>query len=342
MRGIVDLRSDTLTKPSPEMRRAMAEAEVGDDVFGEDPTVNLLEKEIAARVGEEAALFVPSGTMANQIAIRSQAQPGDEILLEADCHVFNYESGGAAALAGLLPRQIKGARGMLTVAQIEEHLRGINDHYAPVSMILMENTHNVSGGAILPLDGMRAIAACAQARGLAVHVDGARIFNASVAAGVPVTEYAASCDTLSICFSKGLGAPVGSVLTGTREVITRARRFRKMLGGGMRQAGILAAAARYALAHHVERLAEDHARATRLAAAIGALEGFGIAADPPDTNIVLVNVTNDRSAPEVCEALAAQGLLCLPRNARQMRLVTHLGLGDDDITRAIEIFRGIS
>lgn len=341
MKRIVDLRSDTLTRPSAEMRRAMAEAEVGDDVFGEDPSVNLLEEEIAARVGKEAALYVPSGTMANQIAIRSQAQPGDEILLEADCHVFNYESGGASALAGLLPRQITGERGMITPEQIELHLRGVNDHYAPVSMVLLENTHNVAGGTILPIDGMRAVSDCARAHGLAVHVDGARIFNASIATGISAADYAACCDTLSICFSKGLGAPVGSVLTGTRAVITRARRFRKMLGGGMRQVGILAAAARYALAHNVARLADDHARARRLAAAIGELEEFSIADDPPDTNIILVNADGEGSAPEVCTALAEEGLLCLPRNERQMRLVTHLDLTDDDITSAIEVFRRV-
>jgi threonine aldolase len=345
MNRIADLRSDTVTRPTAAMRAAMAAAEVGDDVFGEDPTVLRLEERSAAIAGKEAAVYVPSGTMANEIAVRSQADPGDEILLESSCHVFNYESGAPANLCGVLARQIPSERGVITWAQIEPHLRGEDEHYAPVSMVLLENTHNRGGGAVFPLAEMQRIGSEARGRGLKVHVDGARIFNASVAAGVPVRDYGACCDTLCFCFSKGLGAPVGSVLTGSRETIQRARRFRKMLGGGMRQAGIIAAGALFALEHHVERLAEDHARARRLAAAIAGLPGFQVVNDPPDTNIILVEVSGapaERPARAAVEALAARGVLCFDVRPTRLRLVVHLDVDDAALEHAISGFQAVA
>jgi len=347
MSRIADLRSDTLTKPTPAMRAAMAAAEVGDDVFGEDPTVLALEERSAALAGKEAAVYVPSGTMANELAIRSQANPGDEILLERNAHVFDYESGAAANLCGVLCRQIPGERGVITWEQIAAHLRPENEHHAPVSMVLLENTHNRAGGAIFPLAEMQRIGREAQARGMRVHVDGARIFNAVVASGVPATDYAAGSDTISFCFSKGLGAPVGSALVGSRETIQRARRFRKMFGGGMRQAGIIAAAALYALEHHIERLAEDHARARRLAAGLAGVPGFRVENDPPDTNMVYVqvgeaSVGSTQTAPEVCAALQDLGVLCMAVSPSRIRLVVHLDVDDEDIERVIAGFRRVA
>lgn len=356
MSNVVDLRSDTVTRPTPQMRRAIAGAEVGDDVFGEDPTVNRLEERAAELAGKEAALFVPSGTMANQLAIRSQTSPGDEVLLEEGTHPFNYESGAPAAISGVQVRPITGQQGVITTQQIAAHLRGTDEHYAPVTLVIMENTHNRAGGAIFPLGEMEPIRDLCRERGLSIHIDGARIFNAAVATGTPVEAYAACADTLSFCFSKGLGAPVGSVLTGTRELIARARRFRKMLGGGMRQAGILAAAALYALDHHIDRLAEDHARTRRLAEGIGRVPGFAVVNDPPDTNILIVEVSDDaahanqihtfaggegvkRTAPRVCAALANRGVLALPVSETRMRLVVHLDVDDNGIDRSVEAFR---
>jgi threonine aldolase len=368
MSRIADLRSDTLTRPTAGMRAAMAAAEVGDDVFGEDPTVLRLEERAAAIAGKEAAVYVPSGTMANELAIRSQADPGDEILLERNAHVFDYESGAAASICGVMPRQIPGNRGVITWEQIEAHLRGENEHYAPVSMVLLENTHNRAGGAIFPLAEMQRIGREAVARGLRVHIDGARIFNAVVATGIPASDYAACGDTISFCFSKGLGAPVGSALVGSHATIKRARRFRKMFGGGMRQAGIIAAGALYALERHVGRLAEDHARARRLAAGIARVPGFHVENDPPDTNMVYVQVAGapggpgtdplgahpgggqapgpvppgPRTAPEVCAALKALGVLCLPVSPFRIRLVVHLDVDEEDIDRATAGFREVA
>jgi threonine aldolase len=347
MSRVADLRSDTLTKPTSAMRAAMAAAEVGDDVFGEDSTVLALEERAAAIAGKEAAVYVPSGTMANELAIRSQANPGDEILLERHCHVFDYESGAAANLCGVMPRQIPGDRGVITWEQIEAHLRGENEHHAPVSMVLLENTHNRAGGAIFPLDEMQRIGREAHARGLRVHIDGARIFNAVVATGIAAADYAACSDTISFCFSKGLGAPIGSVLVGSRETIKRARRFRKMFGGGMRQAGIIAAGALYALEHNIDRLAEDHARARRLAAGLAQVPGFHVEFDPPDTNMVYVEVTGklvgiSQTAREVCAALKNLGVLCMPVSPFRIRLVVHLDVDDEDIERTIGGFRQVA
>ncbi len=338
----VDLRSDTVTKPTEAMRRAMATAEVGDDVFGEDPTINRLEARVAELLGQEAALFVPSGTMANQLALRSQTQPGDEVIIERGGHIFNHEAGAAAVLSGVLLRQIEGDGGVITAGQVTRAIRPPDNHHAPPTLVTIENTHNMAGGTIFPLETLKELRRETRALGLALHIDGARIFNAAVAAGVSAADYGRQCDTISCCFSKGLGAPVGSALAGSAAVIRRARRMRKMLGGGMRQAGILAAGALYALDHHVDRLAEDHARARRLAKTISGLAGFTVANDPPPTNMVMVEVAPPRSAGELCRQLAERGVRALSISASRVRLVVHLEIGDEEIDRAEDAFRDLS
>ena len=287
----VDLRSDTVTKPTEAMRRAIAAAVVGDDVYGDDPTVQELERRVSALAGMEAAVFVPSGTMGNQLAVHSHTRPGDEVLLEAQSHIFINEQGGIAALSGCLAHPIAGERGAIDPQAVAALVRDpADDHVARVSLLCLENTHNRCGGAILPLETLRALAAAARARGLKVHLDGARLWNASVATGVPVPTWAACVDSLMMCFSKGLGAPVGSILVGPAELIRRARRTRKVWGGGMRQVGVLAAACLHALDHHVARLSEDHARARRLAAGARALPGVRV--EEPETNIVMIELTH--------------------------------------------------
>src|SRR5438876_1733963 len=254
----IDLRSDTVTRPTPGMRAAIQAAEVGDDVFGEDPTVNRLQERVAALLGKEAALYVPSGTMSNQIAIKTQTVPGDELLCEATCHVYNYEAGGPAVLSGVMCRTIDGDCGLVDVSQLADKIRPVNEHLVRTRLVCLENTHNRGGGRIYPLEKIRAISSWAHRHGLLVHLDGARLWNAVVATGIPAAEWAKHCDSVSVCFSKGLGAPIGSALVGTRELVAKARHIRKLFGGGMRQAGVAAAGALYALEHHIERLAEDH------------------------------------------------------------------------------------
>ena len=261
---LIDLRSDTVTKPTPAMREAMARAEVGDDVFGDDPTVKALESRTAELLGKEAALFVPSGTMANQLAIRSHTEPGDEILVEANAHIYYYEGGAPAAMSGVMCRCINGQRGIFTGADVEASLRPADQHFPRTRLVCLENTHNRGGGKIWSIGQVQEVAAGVRKHGLQLHLDGARLWNASVAAGIPERDYATYFDTISVCFSKGLGAPVGSALVGPKAFIERARRFRKMFGGGMRQAGIIAAGALFALDNHRARLAEDHANAKAL------------------------------------------------------------------------------
>ena len=331
----VDLRSDTVTRPTPAMRAAIAAAPVGDDVFDDDPTIHALQERVAALAGKEAALFVPSGTMGNQLAVRLQVDHGDEVLLERDCHIFNYEPGGAAALSGAQIQPLVGARGALTPEAVVAAIRTPDVHHAPTRLLCLENTHNRAGGAIVPLEALTATAEAARGRGLRVHLDGARLWNASVATGIPIARWAAPFDTVMMCFSKGLGAPVGSILVGEAAVIARARRYRKMLGGGMRQAGMLAAACLHALDHHVDRLADDHRRARRLAEL--AAKAPGLACDPArvDTNIVLLEVLEPAwDAPRVVAALAARGIRMVPFGPRTVRAVTHLDIDDDAIERA--------
>jgi threonine aldolase len=342
MLPMIDLRSDTVTKPSPAMREAMAKAEVGDDVFGEDPTVNRLQETAARMLGKEAALFVPSGTMANQISIRLHTRPGDEIIVEAGAHVVRYESGAAAGLSGVQTCWLPGTRGILQPEQIEAALRPPEYHNPPTTLICLENTHNRGGGTIYPLDAIKATRKIAEARGIAMHLDGARLFNAVVATGIPAAEYARHFETVSFCLSKGLGAPVGSLICADKERIAKLRRLRKMFGGGMRQAGILAAAGLYALEHNIARLAEDHAHAKRLAATLAELPGVRISPEHVETNIVVFDISETRrTADEVLAALKAEGLLLVPFSPTTLRAVTHLDVSSDQIAQACAVLKKV-
>jgi len=335
---IVDLRSDTVTVPTEEMRRAMASAEVGDDVYGEDPTVNRLEELAAAKVGKEAALFLVSGTMANQVAIMAHTRRGDEILLESEAHIFFYEAGALAVLSGVQPRTIPGDRGVLRPAQVEEALRPPNVHFPPTSVVCLENTHNRAGGTCTPVETMHRIARIAHERGIAVHLDGARIFNAAIALGVDVKSVAAPADSVMFCLSKGLAAPVGSMLAGSRDFIDRARKCRKIVGGGMRQAGVIAAAGIVALERMTERLADDHRRARRLAEGLAAIDGLGVDPEAVETNIMMVECVGDLDAGALVTRAADEGVRCNAVAPRRIRLVTHKDVDDDDIEYAIQAF----
>jgi len=336
----VDLRSDTVTKPTPEMRRVMAEAEVGDDVLGDDPTINRLQEKVARLLGKEAAVYVPSGTMANQTAIRAQTEPGDEIVADLDSHIYFYESGAPFALSGCSIRLLHGQRGQFDADQVRAVFRPRESHFAQTKLVVIENTHNRGGGSIWPLERIAAIRAVADELGLRMHLDGARLMNACVATGIAAAEYARHFDTVSMCFSKGLGAPVGSAVAGNAETIRRVRRFRKMFGGGMRQAGIIAAAAEYALEHNVERLAEDHVNARRLAVALADMPGITINVDEVETNLVFFELDGRLGdARTFCERLRSQGVLMLPESARRARAVTHLDVDAAGVERAIEVLR---
>jgi len=333
----MDLRSDTVTKPTPEMRRAMAEAEVGDDVHGDDPTVNALEARTAELLGKEAAVYMPSGTMTNQVAIRAHTEPGDEIIIEAQGHSFFYETGGPAALSGVTCRLIEGRRGIFTGQDVRRALRPRNVHFPHTKLVCVENTHNRGGGSIWPIETIADVESAAREAGLKMHLDGARLWNASVATGIPEREYARHFDSVSVCFSKGLGAPVGSVLAGSDEFIQRARRFRKQFGGGMRQAGIIAAGALYALQHHRGRLAADHANARALAEGLSSLEGVELDPAEVETNIVIIRVTSMPAA-ELVERLAAGGVGVLATGPDTIRAVTNLMVSAEDIAAAVEVF----
>jgi threonine aldolase len=334
----VELRSDTFTKPSPEMRRAMAEAEVGDDVFGEDPTVNALQERVAALFGKDAALFVPTGTMGNETAIRVMTNPGDEVVLDDAAHIVAFELGGAATISHVVLRTIRGERGVLDPDDVAATIKPPSSMFSHTTLVCVENTHNYGGGTVWPFDTFRAVAKVAHERDCMVFLDGARIFNASVASGVPVGDYAAEVDALSFCFSKGLGAPIGSMLVGSSEFVARARKIRRMLGGGMRQVGVIAAAAAYALEHNVERLAEDHANARRLA------EGFADVlpgcVDPTavETNIVFVEI-GEWDALAVSGQMWEAGVHIYPTGPHRLRAVTHLDVDRDGIERAVVAFR---
>ncbi len=336
----IDLRSDTVTKPTPAMRRAMAEAEVGDDVYGEDPSILALERKTAELLGKEAALFVPSGTMANQIAIGVHCGPGDEILCGATSHVYVWEGGGIARLSGATARTIESDGGMVTRASLEGKLRPDDGHYVRTRLVSLENTHNRAGGRVHPLSDVAAISSWARSHGLAMHLDGARLMNAVVASGVPASEWGKHFDTVSICFSKGLGAPVGSAVAGPRDLIKKAHRLRKVLGGGMRQAGILAAAAIHALDHHVDRLADDHAHARLLAEAVSETDGLSLESGPPESNLVWIVVDPSLgTAAEVVARLKAQGVLISALGPQVVRACTHLDVSRDDCLRASEAIR---
>ncbi|MEJ2719810.1 MAG: GntG family PLP-dependent aldolase [bacterium] len=341
MSKMIDLRSDTVTRPVPAMRKAIAEAEVGDDVFGDDPTVIALETRVAELFGTEASLFVPSGTMGNQVALASLTHPGDEVILDRQCHIFNYEVAAAPALSGLQFNALDGDGGVITAEQIRPYIRH-RDIHAPITRVIaIENTHNRAGGRVFPFDEMKKIRKLADERGLRVHLDGARLANAVVAAGISFRDYAACADTVSMCFSKGLGAPVGSVVAGDAETIRKARRKRKQFGGGMRQAGILAAAALYALDHHIDRLAVDHDNAAILGQAIESVDGLDLVF-PVETNIVIFEVDEAfDTADNLMSRLESRGVLVVPFGPRWIRMVTHLDVDADDCARVSEVLAGL-
>jgi len=330
----IDLRSDTVTKPTPAMREAMARAEVGDDVYGEDPTVNRLQERVAALLGKEAALFVPSGTMANQVSLGVLTRPGDEIVCDAGAHCISFESGALAALWGVQARTIPADRGLLDAAAVEAMIRPAHDVYPRTRVVEIENTHNRGGGAVYPLERVRAIAEVARRRGLHLHLDGARLWNACAATGLAPDAYAREATTVSVCLSKGLGAPAGSLVAGPRDLVADARRLRKRLGGGMRQAGILAAAGLHALDHHLARLPEDHENARRLAD--GLLASGATLLFPVETNLVFAAFPG-RSAAELSARLAREGVLANPEGSRPdvLRLVTHLDVSRADADEAV-------
>jgi threonine aldolase len=327
----IDLRSDTVTRPTPQMRKAMAEAEVGDDVYGEDPTVSRLEARAAEILGMEAALFVPSGTMGNAIAVRILTERGDEVLAERRSHVVRFELSGMSVLSGVMPRMVEAPGGHLTADDVRAAAGPRAYYKSDVSLVVLENTHNLGGGTVQRVEEMQAVVAAARECGFRVHLDGARIWNASVALGVPPSALAKGVDTVMSCLSKGLCAPVGSVLASSRERIEKARRVRKLLGGGMRQAGVLAAAGLVALDTLVPRLADDHANARLLGDALGRAKGVRVA--PVETNIV-VGVLEGRTAPDVVAALRQEGVLATAMDARTLRLVTHRDVGREDCERA--------
>lgn len=334
---VIDLRSDTVTRPSPAMRAFIAAAEVGDDMSGEDPTVNKLQQQVAAYFGMESSLYVPSGTMSNQIAVRVHTQPGDELICEATSHVYVWEAGAPAALSGVMCRTIEGEYGVLDVSQLEGKIRPNDQHYVRTRLICLENTHNRGGGRIYPLEKIKAISRWAKANGLAMHLDGARIWNAIVASGIPAKEWAKYFDSMSVCFSKGLGAPIGSCLVGSRDLIARAHRIRKLYGGAMRQAGIAAAGALFAFENNIDRLAEDHRNARVIAQAVADIPGLRL--DPPEvqTNLVWMEVDPELgTAKHVQDLMRKHGVLLNSTAAQVCRACTHLDVSAADAERAAE------
>jgi threonine aldolase len=326
-----------VTKPSEAMRRAMAAAPVGDDVYREDPTINRLQEMVAGMLGKEAALFVPSGTMSNQLCLRTLTRVGEEVIVHENAHVLNSEGGAAAALAGLQLRPLPGALGIMTAEAVERAIRPLGEHFPRTGAVEMENTHNNAGGTVWPLEAMEAVAAVARAHGLGVHLDGARLWNAHKASGVSLDAFAATADSVSVCFSKGLGAPVGSALLGSREFIEEARGHRKRYGGAMRQAGIIAAGALYALEHNLDRLVEDHENARVLAGYLEQVPGVEIA-HPVETNIVIAEVGGlGVTAAAVAEALAERGVLCSRVGTSRVRFVTHIDVSATAVKTAGEI-----
>ncbi len=327
---LIDLRSDTVTQPSEAMRKAIASAEVGDDVYGEDPTVNRLQEHAADCMGKEAALFVPSGTMANQCAIAAHTRPGDVVLAGRGAHILRFEAGAAAAVSGIQIETL-GVSGLFRASEVPNAIAADDVHLAPTTLLALENTHNSAGGLVWPMDDLREVTQVARERGLAVHLDGARIFNASVALRVEPREIATCFDSVAFCLSKGLGAPVGSLICGERDFIRQAKRARQRMGGALRQSGVLAAAGLYALEHHVERLGEDHENAVRFAKG---LRNMGIEPDAtPETNIVMFRVADQKT---FTRAAHENGVMINPFDSERMRAVTHLDVTAADIDAAIE------
>jgi len=340
---IIDLRSDTVTKPTEAMREAMARAEVGDDVYGEDPTVNRLQEMVAGLLGKKAALFVPSGTMANQLAIRIQTQPGQEVIAESTAHIVRYEQGAAGALAGVQLHWVTGDRGLMGPEHIEAAIRPKDQHSIQTALICLENTHNAGGGTIYPLSTIERIRAVASAHGVPMHLDGARLFNAVAATTLPPAAYAQHFETVSVCLSKGLGAPAGSLLlTNDPALIDKARRFRRMYGGAMRQAGILAAAGIYALDHHIGRLKDDHDNAKRLARKLQQIPAITINPQHVESNIVIFDIIGHRlSPPELVAALRREHVLINAVGGTSFRAVTHLDVSTRQIDAAADAFARI-
>jgi threonine aldolase len=337
----IDLRSDTVTRPTKDMLAAMARAELGDDVLGDDPTVIRLQERFAERLGKPAACFVPSGTMANQTSIRAHTEHGDEVIAHSDSHIIHYETGSPAALSGCMIRPLSGAKGQFDAADVEAAARPDSVHAPRSRLLVVENTQNRGGGSVWAIDKIKRVTSKGRELGLRLHLDGARLWNASIASGLNTAEYAKHFDTISCCFSKGLGSPAGSAVAGDVDTIRRVHRFRKMFGGAMRQAGILAAAALYAMDHHFDRLAEDHANARRLAEGIAHIPGLSLdreqAAGGVETNIIFFDLAADLSvdAPQLCARLKAQGVLMLPPGPRRIRAVTHLDVTRDMIDQAL-------
>lgn len=338
---LIDLRSDTVTKPSAAMRQAMANAPVGDDVIDVDPTVDRLEKLIAELLNKQAAMFMPSGTMTNQIAVRLHCRPGDEFICEEGCHIYNYEQGAYAQLTGVACRPIIGDRGSLTRAHLEGKVRPLNEHLVRTRLLCLENTHNRAGGRILPYDEVAEATAWAGEHQLSTHLDGARLFNSVVSSGIAAADWAGHFDTISVCFSKGLGAPVGSALVGSRDALHEARWHRKCFGGGMRQAGIIAAGAVYALEHNIDRLVEDHEKAQRLADEIEAMDGLSLIGGSLDTNIIMFQIDDPRpnAGQEFVEAMEQEGVRALSLGPDSVRLVTHLDVSHEQIEQAVVALR---
>ena len=334
---MIDLRSDTVTRPTPAMREAMMSAPVGDDVIDIDPTVVALQERTAELLGKEAAIFMPSGTMTNQIALRVHCSPGDEFLCEAECHIYNYEQGAFAQLSGLVARTIQGNCGVFEVDQLDGLVRPCNEHMVRTRLVCLENTSNRGGGSIFPQAKVRSICQWAKQNGLLMHLDGARLFNAAVASGLSLQDLCESFDSVSVCFSKGLGAPVGSCLAGSRDFVARARRARKLFGGGMRQAGVVAAGALYALENHIERLADDHLNAKRLAEAVRAVPGLRLLGDQVETNIVIFKIdTALGTASSFASKLFDLGVQVLACGPQSIRMVTHLDVDCSQVGKACD------
>ncbi len=342
MNALIDLRSDTVTRPTPEMRKAMMEAQVGDDVFGEDPTINALQEKAANLLGKEAALFVASGTMGNQLSIKAHTQPGDEVIIEAGAHAMNFEGGAGAVLSSVQFFGIPGNRGVFDAEQVEAAIR-VDDVHFPVSrLIVIENTHNRGGGSIFPLKNILRIREVADRRGLRMHMDGARLWNACVASGISPREYAAPFDSVSVCLSKGLGCPAGSLVAGSRDFVKRVHRFRKLVGGGMRQIGFLGAAGIYALDHHINRLEEDHRKAKGMAMELAKIRNVLIRPEEVETNLVFFDVSpSERTAQEVAAAVREKGVRVHPTSKTRIRCVAHLDVSFADIDRALEVIHTV-
>lgn len=338
---LIDLRSDTVTKPTPDMRRAIFDAEVGDDVLGDDPTVKELERSVAALFEREASLFVPSGTMANQICLKANSRPGWELLCDRECHVVNYECAGPVVHSGLLVNLLTTERGMISAQMVRENVRQLSLHAPETKMVALENTHNRHGGTILPQDEILRVREVCDEFGLILHLDGARIWNTHVATGVSLPELTRPFDSISCCLSKGLGAPIGSMIVGSAEFVGRCLRERKLFGGGMRQVGLIAAAGLYAVKHNIPRLAEDHTNAKYLAAELNTLESLDIDMSRVETNIVVLHLKMDMNSTQLAEKFKSVGVLALPFGPKKMRLVTHLDVSWAQCEDAVERIKTI-